>query len=272
MLDHRGTTVEGAKTRRPGFGAALAAEWSRSTTLVQARLAPVVCALVGAAVAGLFLFTAETTTGGSVSAMSALDVVTTSMLGVDAATFVVVVLVASLVAAEQSTGLNRVALLAVPRRGRRLAASALVMAAGGMLCGLAAGLSAFGAGQLVSALSDGTTISFTAPGVARIILGSVVMVPFYGTVTLACTTVARSLPGGVVGTLGLFILPTVLAWIPGDSLDGILRYLPGEAVHAVAGFGAGTDTLHPVTALAVLAAWVVAFVGAAHLWTRRRSW
>ena len=89
--------------RKPGFGAALAAEWSRSTTLVQARLAPVLCAVVGAAVAALFLLTAETTTGGSVSAMSALDVVTTSMLGVDAATFVVMVLVAS---DRKSTRLN----------------------------------------------------------------------------------------------------------------------------------------------------------------------
>lgn len=257
--------------RKPGFGAALAAEWSRSTTLVQARLAPVLCAVVGATVAALFLLTAETTTGGSVSAMSALDVVTTSMLGVDAATFVVMVLVASLVAAEQSTGLDRIALLAVPRRGRRLAASALVVAGGGLLCGLAAGLSAFGAGRLVSVLSDGTSLAFTAEGVARVVLGSVVMVPFYGTVTLACTTIARSLPGGVLGTLGLFVLPTVLAWVPGDSLDGILRYLPGEAVHAVAGFGAGTDTLHPVAALVVLAAWAVAFVGVAHLWTRRRG-
>lgn len=263
MLDSR---------RKPGFGAVLAAEWSRSTTLVRTRTAPLVCALVGVAVAALFLLTAETTTGRSVSAMSALDVVTTSMLGVDAATFVVVVLVASLVAAEQSTGLNRIALLAVPRRGRRLAASALVVAGGGLLCGLAAGLGAFGAGQLVSALSDGTTSAFTSKGVARAVLGSVVMVPFYGTVTLACTTVARSLPGGVAGTLGLFVLPTLLAWIPGDSLDGVLRYLPAEAVHAVAGFGAGTDTLHPVTALAVLAGWAVVFVGAAHLWTRRRSW
>lgn len=263
MLDQRA---------RPGFGAALAAEWSRTTTLRQARLAPLVCALAGAGVAALFLLTAETTTGTPVSLTPALDVVSTSMLGVDAATFVVIVLVASLVAGEQATGLNRIALLAVPRRGRRLAASALVVAVGGLLCGLVAGLSAFGAGQLVSALSDGATVAFTSEGVTRTVLGSVVMVPFYGAVTLACTTVARSLPGGVVGTLGLFVLPTVLGWVPGDSLDGVLRYLPGEAVHAVAGFGAEANTLHPVAALAVLTAWAVALVGVAHLWTRRRSW
>ena len=263
MLDRRG---------RPGFGAAVAAEWSRSTTLRQARPAPLVCALAGAAVAALFLLTAETTTGTPVSRMSASDVVTTSMLGVDAATFVVIVLIASLVAGEQSTGLNRIVLLAVPRRGRRLAASALVVAVGGLLCGLAAGLSAFGAGQLVSALFDGATTSFTAEGVARTVLGSTVMIPFYGAVTLACTTVARSLPGGVAGTLGLFVLPTLLGWIPGDSLDGVLRYLPGEVVHAVAGFGAEANTLHPMAALAVLTAWAVTLVAVAHLWTRRRSW
>lgn len=275
------TKVRGQKTpdaprsdagRTPGFGAALAAEWTRLITLRHLRAAPVLCAVVGAAVAALFLVTAETTTGTPVSAMPAFDVVSTSMLGMDAAAIVVMVLVASLVVAEQSTGLNRVVLLAVPRRGRRLAASALAVATGALLCGLVAGASAYGAGQLVALLADGSMFSPAAEGVARVVGGSVLMAPFYGTVALALATLTRSLPGGVAAALGLLALPTVLDWFPGNAMDGVVRYLPGELMHTISGLDASPGAPHPLVGLVLLVLWVVILVGVVHLCTRRRSW
>lgn len=274
--DVHGTKTRGSRlshtVRAPGFGAVVAAEWARSSTLPHLRAAPLVCALVGAAVATLFLVTAETTTGTRVSDMSAFDVVSTSMLGMDAAAIVVVFLVASFVTAEQSTGLNRVVLLAAPRRGRRLAASALAVAAGALLCGLASGAAAYGVGQSVAALAGGATASPTVEGVARVVGGSVLMAPFYGTVALAFATCTRSLPGGVAGALGLSALPAVLGWFPGKAMDVVSRYLPGELVHAISGLEVAPGAPCPLVALVLLTLWAVFLVGVAHLCTRDRGW
>ena len=274
--DVHGTRTHGSRRgedgRAPGFGAALAAEWTRWTTLRQSRAAPVACAATSAVVAALFLVTAETTTGVPVGSMPVLDVVTTALLGVDAAAILVVVLVSSLVATEQSTGLTRVALLAVPRRGRRLAASASAVAVGALLCGLVAGVIAYGVGQSVAVAAQGATFSPTEEGVARVVGGSVLMVPFYGTAALVFTTLTRSLPGGVAGALGLLAAPAVLDWFPGNALGGVVRYLPGELIHSISGLDVGVGAVHPLVALVLLAVWAVALVGVTHLCTRTRDW
>lgn len=258
------------QTRVPGFGSALAAEWARLTTLRSVRAAPVVCALTGAAVAALFLLTSEATTGAPVGELAAFDVVATALLGIDAAAIVVAVLIASTVASEQATGLHRIVLLAVPSRGRRLAASALVVAGGALLCGVVAALGAHGGGQVTAALTGGATSPIGAGGVARAALGTSLMAPFYGTVALAFTTATRSLVWGVSGVLGLLFLPTLVSWAPGDALAGVQRWLPGEAVHSLAGLS-GEAALPPSAAGLVLVAWAVAAVGTAHLATRRGS-
>lgn len=130
----------------PPFAATLASEWTKLWTLRFTRGMLLLALLLAAGASAIFVLTTSVTRGDSLAEMRPMDVVGTSMLGVDFAVIALEVLCASAVASEYSTGMIRHTLAATQRRWKVLAAKSVVLTATTLMAGILAAVLAFGAG------------------------------------------------------------------------------------------------------------------------------
>jgi hypothetical protein len=190
---------------------------------------------------------------------------------------------------EYRRGMIRTTLAASPRRGRVLAAKAIVIGTVTLAAGLAGAAVAF-----VFAERKLTALGWTPPvwhdwaltsqvGV-RVVAGTAALLAVTALLALAAGTILRRSAGAITAVIGLVILPLVLAVIlPSGPAEWLLRYTPAAA------FSLQTSTLRysqvttgcvpyhgcyplaPWTGFAVMCAWAVLGLGVATVLLRRRD-
>ncbi|WP_331770772.1 ABC transporter permease (plasmid) [Embleya sp. NBC_00888] len=114
------------------------------------------------------------------------------------------------VAGEYASGLIRTTFIAVPARGRVLAAKAVVVTGVLALLGLLVGVGVWAAtfvayGDRITAFSAGT------PGVGRSVAGTTAMVAVCGLIGMAIASIIRNTAGSVFAVLVFFLLGPVVA-------------------------------------------------------------
>lgn len=197
---------------------------------------------------------------------------------------VVIVLAGLFVTSEYRRGLIRTTLTASPRRGRALAAKAVV-----------AGSLAFTAGAVATAIAEAVTRHvFAANGnylfpqsglaAARVIIGTGLFLGLAAALVVAVGTMLRRSAGTVVVGLILLILPGILATtLPAGADSWLMRVTPTAAfavqaslphsklVDSAYTIANGYFPIGPWDGLAVLAAYTAAALGAATWLLRRRD-
>ena len=193
------------------------------------------------------------------------------------------------VTGEYRRGMIRTTLAASPRRGRVLAAKAIVIGSVTFVAGLAGAAVAF-----VFAERKLTALGWTPPvwhdwaltsqvGV-RVVLGTAALLAVTALLALAAGTIMRRSAGAITAVIGLVIFPLVLAVIlPTGPADWLLRYTPAAA------FSLQTSTLRypqvttgcipyhgcyplaPWTGFAVMCAWALLALAVAVFLLRRRD-
>lgn len=254
-----------APVRPTRITATLASESTKLFGLRATRRLMLTAVLVAGAVSALFCLTMESTTGIGLAQRSVRDVVTTSLLGADAAALTLLVLSAGTMGSEYASGMIRTTLTATPQRTRFLVARAAVIALVTAIIGLLAAFLAFGVGQLLLVSAGLETANLTDPGVLRLLCGSALMSPVYALTALAFAIVFRTTSGGIVATLVVIFLPTLVSWLPEWFRAGVLPYLPGEALHSLSGLTT-PDKAHytaPLIAMFTLVVWVVGMLAVA---------
>jgi ABC-2 type transport system permease protein len=256
------TTAHATPTRaRVAPTAAFAAEWSKLFSLRGTRRTLVASLVLAVAVAALLCAAIETTTGVPLERTPVLDVVTASMLAVDATALLVLVMASGLVGSEYANGMIRTTLTAVPGRTRLLLSRAAVLAVVGYAVGVLSALLALATGQAILLAAGLPVASPADPAILRLVLGVAVEVPVYGLFGMAFAFVFRATGGGIVTALVVVFLPTVLDWLR-DYLPGeLITYMPNPAIHNVAGLTAPADATHLSAGAAALT--LVVWVGAA---------
>jgi ABC-2 family transporter protein len=201
----------------------------------------------------------------------------------------VIALGAVFITGEYRRGMIRTTLAASPRRGRVLAAKAIVIGSVTFVAGLAGAAVAF-----VFAERKLTALGWTPPvwhdwalisqvGV-RVVLGTAALIAVTALLALAAGAILRRSAGAITAVIGLVIVPLVLAVIlPTGPAVWLLRYTPAAA------FGLQTSTLRypqvttgctpyhgcyplaPWTGFAVMCAWAVLTLGVAGYLLHRRD-
>jgi ABC-type transport system involved in multi-copper enzyme maturation permease subunit len=201
----------------------------------------------------------------------------------------VIALGAVFITGEYRRGMIRTTLAASPRRGRVLAAKAIVIGSVTFVAGLAGAAVAF-----VFAERKLTALGWTPPvwhdlaltsqvGV-RVVLGTGALLAVTALLALAAGAILRRSAGAITAVIGLVIFPLVLAVIlPTAPATWLLRYTPAAA------FSLQTSTvrypqvttgcipyhgcypLAPWTGFAVMCAWAVLGLGAAAYLLHRRD-
>lgn len=147
---------------------------------------------------------------------------------------------------EYSTGMISTTLAAVPRRGRLLAAKALVFGAVALLTGEILAWAAFFIGQaLISGRAP--TANLGQENVARAVLGAGLYVALIGLMAVATGTLLRHTAGAIVSVVAmLFVLPGVLEALPTSWRNPVEEFWPTNA---------GAQVLEVTRAAHELSAW-----------------
>jgi len=211
--------------------------------------------------------------------------ITDFLLGTFAGLIAVVVVATMFITAEYRRGLIRTTLAASPRRGRVLAAKAIVVGAVTFVAGLVAATVAVIAG---TALGNKNSYVFPVSWLTelRVVAGAAALLAVAAVLALALGTVLRRSAAAVSIVIVAIVLPYILAVgsvLPVGVSDWLLRITPAAAfavqqavpqypqVTALYSPGSGYFPLPPWAGLAVLCGYAALALGLAVVLLRRRD-
>lgn len=209
-----------------------------------------------------------------------------SLVGTFPGLIAVVVVATMFVTAEYRRGLMATTLTAGPRRGRALAAKALVIGGVTFAVALAAAVASVVVGERM-ARSGGPALSPVGTlTVVRVMVGTAALLAVAAVFALAVGVVLRRSAAAITAVVGLIVLPYILATasvLPGDASDWLLRLTPAAAFsiqqtlpvyHQVSNLyvpANGYYPLAPWAGFAVLGAYAVAALALAARLLHRRD-
>ena len=216
-----------------------------------------------------------------------IDSVRHTLAGTFAGLIAVVAIGVMFITAEYRRGLIRTTLTASPRRGRVLAAKAIVLAAVTFAAGLIAAAVTVPLGEHLLRQSGNPIVPVSVLTMTRIVAGTAALLALSAVLGLAVGTLLRRSAGAVTAVIAGLVLPYLLAVTPGilpvAAEQWLVRVTPAAAfavqqsvvqypqVNTVYAAGTGYFPLAPWAGLAVLCAWTAAALVLAGFLLRRRD-
>jgi ABC-type transport system involved in multi-copper enzyme maturation permease subunit len=213
--------------------------------------------------------------------------VTTFLVGTFAGLIAVIVVAAMFITAEYRRGLIRTTLAASPRRGRVLAAKAIVIGSVAFVAGLVAAAAAV---ILGTQLARGRVYVFPVSWLTevRMVVGTAALVAVAAVLALAVGTMLRRSAAAVTIVIVVIVLPYLLGVVsvlPAGAADWVLRITPAAAFavqqavpqysQVTASYSPGSRggyfPLAPWAGFAVLCGWAALAVALAAVLLRRRD-
>jgi ABC-type transport system involved in multi-copper enzyme maturation permease subunit len=223
--------------------------------------------------------------GNGNGAADPFTTLTNIVLGTFAGLIAIAVVAAMFITGEYRRGLIRTTLAASPRRGRVLAAKAIVIGAVSFVAGLIGTTAAVLIGSAIVNARGSAMFPEPWPAEVRVIIGSGVLVAVAAVLVLAVGAIVRRGAATIAIAVVAIVVPyflTVAAVLPLGAADWVLRITPAAGfalqqayptyaqVSGVYTPWNGYYPLAPWAGLAVLAAWAaVALAGAVYLLRRR---
>jgi ABC-type transport system involved in multi-copper enzyme maturation permease subunit len=206
------------------------------------------------------------------------------LLGLLVGSVVLIVLAALFVTGEYRRGLIRTTLSATPKRGRVLAAKAIVIGAAGFAIGALAAAVAMPVGTHILT-GNGVYVFPAGVGtVSRVVVGCGLVTALVAVTVLALGTMLRRGAGAVAAGVVVFVLPYLIgASLPGAAETWLFRVSPAAAFSVLGvlprsslvdypyTFANGYYPLPPWAGLLVLAGYAAVALGAARLLLQRRD-
>jgi ABC-2 type transport system permease protein len=184
-----------------------------------------------------------------------------ALAGVNVAQLAIAVLGVLVITAEYSTGSIRSTFTAVPKRLPVLWAKLADYGVLSFVLMVPAVLVSFFASQAILARHDILQISFSAPGVARSLIGGALYVMLVGIFALAIGAIVRNTAGGIATFAGLFfVLPPLMNILPLSWNNAISQYLPSDAGRQIFALDHAAHTLTPLAGGLLFAGYCAAAV------------
>jgi ABC-type transport system involved in multi-copper enzyme maturation permease subunit len=211
--------------------------------------------------------------------------ITQTLVGTFAGLIVVVVLGAMFVTAEHSRGLMRITLAAHPRRGRMLAAKALVIGAVTFVPALLSAAATVALGRLVLQGNGVYVHAVSTLTQVRVIVGTAALLALAAVLALALGVIVRRSAAAITTAVVGIVLPYLLAMtvLPTAAGQWLLRVTPAAAFalqQSTLEYPQVVNVYTPVNGyfplpawagLAVLCGWTLLALGVAGILLRRRD-
>lgn len=265
----------GTGTNREVFRDALHAEWTKLRTV-----AGTAWLLFATVILTMAVSAAAEATSSCASVGCGVDQAKISFIGVDLGQAMVAVLAVMTFGSEYSTGMVRVTLAAIPRRGTVLAAKAVVVCGPVLVAATVAVLGSLLIGRLLlpgkgfTAAHGYGALSLTDGPILRAAAGSVLYLGLIALLSLGTAALMRDGAAAIGTVLGLlYLFPIVISLVSDATwhrhLEQIGPMTAGMAVQAT--LNLNSQPIAPWSGLGVLAAWAAAALLAGGLLLRLRD-
>ena len=222
--DHR------AALRASTFADVLRSEWTKFRSVRSTFWTLTVTVVLGIALGAVIsAATAHSYAKFSVSEKLSWDPTGVSQSGVAIAQVAIAVLGVLCISSEYSSGMISTSLIAVPKRGRVLAAKSLVFAAVTFVVGEVTIFVAFFVGQALIS-GHAPTAALGDPGVARAVAGGGLYLAALAVLSVAAGTLLRRPAAAITCIVALlFVLPGIAQALPDSWRNPVTEFWPTQA-------------------------------------------
>jgi lysylphosphatidylglycerol synthetase-like protein (DUF2156 family) len=249
--DHR------AAFRASTFGDVLRSEWVKLRSVRSTFWALTVTVVLGVGLGAVIsAVTAHAYAKMSVSGKLSWDPTGISQAGVAIASLAIVVLGVLCISSEYSSGMIRASLIAVPKRGRVLAAKSLVFAGVTFVVGEVTCFAAFFAGQaLISGHAPHAALG--DPGVARAVAGGGLYLAALAVLSVAAGALLRHPAAAIASMIAvLLVLPGIAQALPDSWRNPVTEFWPTQAGEQLTSVHNAAHTLPPWPGFGVMCLFV----------------
>jgi len=239
------------------FGDVLRSEWTKLRSVRSTFWALSVTVVLGIALGALIsAAAAHGYARSSVSQKLSWDPTGVSQAGMLIAQVAIVVLGVLCISSEYSSGMIRTSLIAVPKRGRVLAAKSLVFAVVTVVVGEVTCFAAFFVGQaLISGHAPHAALG--DPGVARAVAGGGLYLIALAVLSVAAGALLRHPAAAIAAMVGvLFVLPAIAQALPNSWRNPVTEFWPTQAGMQLTSVYHSAHTLQPWPGFAVMCLFV----------------
>jgi ABC-type transport system involved in multi-copper enzyme maturation permease subunit len=213
-------------------------EWTKFRSLRSTWLTSAVTVLLGVGIGAMATAAQARAYPDATDAdLAAWDPTATSLTSITVAQLAIGVLGVLVITSEYATGLIQPSVVAVPRRGRLLAAKAAVFAGVAVVLGQVIGFTSFLIGQSLLAGADVPHATLGQPDVLRAVVGSGLYLAAIGLLGLGLGTVLRTTAGAIGALVSITLLVRLITQaLPESWARWMDRYWPttaGEKIIAV---------------------------------------
>ena len=207
----------------------------------------------------------------SVSEKLSWDPTGVSQSGMLIAQLAIAVLGVLYISSEYSSGMIRTSLIAVPKRGRVLAAKSLVFAVVTFVVGEVTCFVAFFAGQaLISGHAPHAALG--DPGVARAVVGGGLYLIVLAVLSVAVGTLLRHPAAAIACMVGvLFVLPGIVQALPDSWRNPVTEFWPTQAGSQLTSVHIAAHSLQPWPGFGVMCLFVAIVYAIAWMLLDRRD-
>jgi lysylphosphatidylglycerol synthetase-like protein (DUF2156 family) len=249
--DHR------AAFRASTFGDVLRSEWVKLRSVRSTFWALTVTVVLGVGLGAVIsAVTAHAYAKMSVSGKLSWDPTGISQAGVAIASLAIAVLGVLCISSEYSSGMIRASLIAVPKRGRVLAAKSLVFAGVTFVVGEVTCFAAFFAGQaLISGHAPHAALG--DPGVARAVAGGGLYLAALAVLSVAAGALLRHPAAAIASMIAvLLVLPGIAQALPDSWRNPVTEFWPTQAGEQLTSVHNAAHTLPPWPGFGVMCLFV----------------
>jgi ABC-2 type transport system permease protein len=246
-----------AAFRPATFGDALRSEWTKLRSLRSTFWALTVTVVLGIGLgAAISAASAHGYVKSSVSSKLSWDPTAVSLAGMGIATLAIAVLGVLFISSEYSSGMIRTSLIAVPKRGRLLAAKSLVFAAVTFVVSEVTSFTAFFVGQALIS-GHAPTAALGDPGVARAVVGAGLALTALAVLSVAAGTLLRHPAAAIAAMIALlFVLPAIAQALPDSWRNPVTEYWPTQAGSQITNVHIAAHSLQPWPGFGVMCLFV----------------
>jgi ABC-2 type transport system permease protein len=242
-----------ATFRASTFGDVLRSEWTKLRSLRSTFWALTVAVVLSIGLGAVIsAASAHGYATSSASDKASWDPTSLSTSGMAIGSLAIVVLGVLYISSEYSSGMIRTSLIAVPKRGRVLAAKSLVLAVVTFVVDEATSFVAFFVGQaLISGHAPHATLG--GPGVARAVVGAGLALTALAVLAVAAGALLRHSAAAIACLMAvLLVLPGIAQALPGSWLNPFNEFWPTEAGSQLTNVYHAAHTLQPWPGFAVM--------------------
>jgi len=235
-----------AAFRAATFADVLRSEWTKLRSVRSTFWALTATVVVGLGLgAAISAAAAHGYARSSVSSKLSWDPTATSLSGTAIAALAIAVLGVLCISSEYSSGMIRTSLIAVPKRGRVMAAKSLAFAAAAFVVGEVTSFAAFFLGQaLISGHAPHATLG--DPGVARAVVGTGLFLSVLAVLSVAVGTLLRHSAAAIAAMIAfMYVLPGIAQALPDSWRNPVTEFWPTLAGGQISNVYIAAHTLQP---------------------------